>query len=470
MRVGQRPTRIPHFIHSVGVNYWDGFSLQPGWLPRTACYNPAVMELFRYLREGNWTTPFGYAFFTGMLAVGYYYNVTFVQLGLVDLGERLIGLSRTQVASSMAYLALITSLVALLVGIIMMKRGWSRRFIVKLRLAFGVILVQTILTALAPHLRSESGYLAWIAAASLALGVGVPVTFGMTVDLIPRRDRGYVAAAITALAYFAAPVFSAPWEIENFSRQMLFIMVPAVPILGLLAFKRFPFIERLAQQHTLPEFWYGRYVLRSEAGSERISWRLVGLIVLMFGVFFVDSLGFLRMTDTPRLMESAWTSPDPGPRLFIGWVHVAAAVAGGVLYSALPGRSLFYWIFGLFGLVHLMYTFPIRFGEPAAPPLMMPALYAMAVSLYTVVNFAIWADLSTPRTISRNAALGVALSGWSATFISTALAIRWGAAGLPLEQHLRIVDSLAILFFLAMLFVAWLPSKKEDSKIPPGRE
>jgi hypothetical protein len=77
-----------------------------------------------------------------------------------------------------------------------------------------------------------------------------------------------------------------------------------------------------------------------------------------------------------------------------------------------------------------------------------------------VVNFAIWADVSTPKNITRNAALGVALSGWSATFISTALAIRWGAEGVPLEDHLRIVDALAILFFLAMLIVAWLPIEK----------
>lgn len=428
------------------------------------------MDFFRHIRARNWTTLFGYALFTGMLSVGYYYNVTFVQLGLVDLGQRLIGLSRSQVAINMAYLALITSAVALAVGLLMMKRGWSRQFTTKLRLAFGVIAAQTILTIIAPHIRSEAGFLAWIVAASFALGVGVPVTFGMTVDLIPRRDRGYVAAAITAVTYFAAPILSAPWEIENFSRQMLVIMIPGVPVLGLLAFRRFAFIERLAQQHTQPEFWFGRYVRRDEPGSTRISWRLAGLILLMFGVFFVDSLGFLRMTETPFLMETAWTSPELAPRLAIAGFHVLAAFIGGVLYSALPGRSLFFWIFGIFGLVHLLYTFPFRIGPAESPPpLMTPLLYAMAVSLYTVVNFAIWADVSTPVTISRNAALGVALSGWSATFISTALAIQWEAAGVPLEQHLRIVDALAILFFLGMLVVAFLPGGGSQREVSHER-
>jgi MFS family permease len=422
------------------------------------------MELFGFVQSRNWTALFGYALFTGFLAVGYYYNVTFVQLGLVDLGVRLIGMERFQVANNMAYLALLTSATALVVGIGMMKMGWGKRFIIKLRLSFAVIVLQTILTAIAPYIGSQGGYLTWIIFASLALGVGVPVTFGMTVDLIPRRDRGYVAAIITAIAYFAAPVLSAPWEIEHFSRQMLLVMVPGVPVLGLLAFKKLSFIDRLAQQHKQPEFWFGRFVRRDESGSDRVSWKLAGLIFLMFGVFFVDSLGFLRMTETPFLMEEAWSSPDLGPRLFLGWVHVGAAFIGGVLYTNFPGRALFYWIFGLFGIVHLSYTFPFRIGGDTAPPLGLPALYSTAVSLYTVVNFAIWADVSTPRTITRNAALGVALSGWSATFISTALAIHWEAAGVPLDQHLRIVDSLAILFFLGMLVVAWLPTRRMKKK------
>jgi MFS family permease len=428
-----------------------------------SCLDNAIMDLIKHLKARRWTTIFGYALFTGMLAVGYYYNVTFVQLGLVDLGQRHVQLSRPEVANHMAYLALITSAVALAVGLALVRNGLSSSFIIKLRLAFAVITLQTLLTAAAPFIRSPQGFLAWIVLASLALGVGVPVTFGMTVDLIPRRDRGYVAGVITALTYFAAPVFSMPWRIENFSQQMLLVMIPALPVLGVLAFKRLAFIDRLAEQHLDPDFAYGRYTSRVEAGSQ-VSWKLVAMVLLMFGVFFVDSLGFLRMTETPSLMDSAWAAPEPGPRLLIGWVHVIAAIIGGILYTALPGRTLFYWIFGLFGMVHLMYTFPLRIGENPTPPLMLPVLYAIAVSLYTVLNFAIWADLSTPRTITRNAALGVALSGWSATFISTALAIRWEAAGVPLEEHLRLVDALAVLFFLALLGIAWFPKPQSAGR------
>ncbi len=186
----------------------------------------------------------------------------------------------------------------------------------------------------------------------------------------------------------------------------------------------------------------------------------------MFGVYFVDSLGFLRLLKTPLYMQSAWQSPELDARLLIGGMHVAGALAAGALYSALNLRHLFYWIFGIFALTHLQYSFHIRLTGSAGV-LSMPMLYALAVSLYTVVNFALWADLSTPETVSVNAALGVALSAWTATFLSTALAIRWQEA-LPLERHIQIVDSLAILFFLAMLAMAFFrPPGKRNREAQP---
>ncbi len=66
------------------------------------------MELFRYIRQRKWGTVLGYGFFVGMMAVGYYYNLTFVQLGLVNLGEHVIGMPDQRVALSMALLALVT--------------------------------------------------------------------------------------------------------------------------------------------------------------------------------------------------------------------------------------------------------------------------------------------------------------------------------------------------------------------------
>lgn len=402
----------------------------------------------------------GYAMFIGMMAVGYAYNVTFIQLGLHDLGMRVLGLSRQRVAFDMALLALITCVVALGMGWLMRRRGWSADFRAKLRMAAGVLAAQTALTAAVPLITNETLFIGWIVLASIALGVGVPVMFSMAVDLIPMRDRGLAAALITAAAYVMAEMLPAAWTIDAFRAQFLWLMVGGTVGMAAFAFTRLPIIaplrDALAEQHTRPAFAQGRFVHLDAAGQPRVSRRMIVFVALMFGVFFIDSLGFLRIVATPLYVTTAWQSPDIGVRLAIAVTHVIAALIGGVLYSSLDERNLFLWIFGIFGLVHLMYTLDTRFS-PAGPPILMPLMYATAVSLYTVLNFALWADLSTPRTVSFNVALGVALSGWTATFISTALAIRWEAAGMPIQEHLRIVDALALLFFLLMLGLVTAP-------------
>ncbi len=425
-----------------------------------------------YLWARRWATLFGYGLFVGMLATGYLYNLTFVQLGLPDLGTRVVGLSEARVAGAMAALALLTCLVALGCGWTMQRRGWSADLLVKLRLALAVVIAQTALTALALGVRSEGAFWAWIAAASLALGGGVPVTFSLTVDFIPVRDRGYAAALITAGAYFAAAVYPAGWQVETLARQLLPLMVAGVVALAVLALRPPPFVARLARQHEQPAFGIGRFVRAAppaarparfgQPGRSTTPRHLVGLVLVMFGVYFIDSLGFLRLVATPVYMTTAWQSPDLGPRLLIGGVHVVTALSAGVLYAALDEKSLFLWILGVFALNHLMYIFDTRLASGDAAVLAMPMLYATAVSLYTVLNFALWADLSTPRTVSFNTALGVALSGWTATFLSTALAITWRLAGMPLAQHFSLVAALALLLFLALLLVyAFQPPRHE---------
>jgi MFS family permease len=191
------------------------------------------MDFFLYLKARNWPVVTGYLLFISMMAIGYFYNVTFVQLGLKGFGRTAAGLPAATVAQQMALLALITCLVALSFGWWMQRQGWSTRLLLKLQLALGVVVVQTGLTAVAPHVSTPTGFLAWIVVCSLALGVGVPATFSLTTDLIPVRDRGYVAAVITAAAYFAAALFPGGWQIEPFSQAMLLIMLPGVALLGL---------------------------------------------------------------------------------------------------------------------------------------------------------------------------------------------------------------------------------------------
>jgi hypothetical protein len=83
----------------------------------------------------------------------------------------------------------------------------------------------------------------------------------------------------------------------------------------------------------------------------------------------------------------------------------------GVLYSSLGARNLFLWIFGIFALVHLMYSFQVRV-TPGSTTLVAPFLYAIAVSLYTVVNFAIWPDISGQIYLRRRQLVSMRHSAW----------------------------------------------------------
>ena len=424
------------------------------------------MDLLPFVRQRRWASLSGYLFFIGMMATGYYYNLTFVQFGLLDLGTRLVGMSEASVARSMALLALITSITAIGAGLGMMRLGWSRSLPIKLRLGFGVVLAQTLLTAGVGLVRTESAFVAWIVAASLALGIGVPAMFSMTVDLVPVRLRGMAGAWITAAAYFFANVLNFHWTIEWYQSLTLGIMAAGTLGMGVLAFVPLRITRQLAQQQQLPEYGRGRFVRPLADGKNTVRRSLWVLFFLMFGIYFIDSLGFLRLAHTPFFFETAWQSPELGPRLLIAVTHVVAALAAGVLYAALHEKELFLWVFGIFALVHLMYTLAIRSDATGGAALAQPFLYAIAVSLYTVINFAVWADISTPATVSRNTAVGVALSGWTATFASTALALQMRLQGVSLEMHLRIVDALAILFFLLVVGLLFFAPANSSNREP----
>lgn len=415
-----------------------------------------TVRLFEYVRAGEWDTVLGYALFVVLMAAGYYYNVTFVQLGLLDLGIRVVGMARTAVSAWMAGLALLTFVVAVATGVAMDRRGWSTNLRLKLRVLFGVVAVQFVLTLVAPTIRSVPAFGAWIVAASIVLGVGFPVSFSLAIDFVAVRDRGYVAAAITALTYVAANAYPLEWSIEVFGRVMIAAMVPGVVVLGLLASGRVgplnEFVAAVADQHR--EFGVGRFCRPDPVRTRSLAFAVP--LVLMFGVFFVDSLGFLRIIETPALVLSSWQSPSYATRLLIAAVHAVGALVAGVLYVNFDRERLFLWIFALFALTHVLYTsdlrvaawFPVLAQGP--PSVLNPLLYALAVSFYTTLNFALWPDLSTPGTVGTHTAVGIGTAGWLATFLSTALALYLRQVEFTLLSHLNLVNALALLLFFGL--------------------
>ena len=381
-----------------------------------------------------------------MLTAGYYYNLTFVQLGLIDLGTRRVGMAPEAGSGVMAGLALFTLLVAVVTGVSMDRRGWSTDLYVKLRTLFLVIAVQFVLTVVAPYVSTSGGFVLWVGVCSVALGVGIPVTFSFMIDFIPVRDRGYVAATIAGLSFFAAALYPVEWSIESFSTVMSVAMVPAVVALAVVSVRRFSFIDQLARQHE--EFGTGRFCRPSPVRTK--SFAFWSLVVLMFGVFFIDSLGFLRIIETPAYIYTSWQSPEVSTRVFIAVTHVVGALVAGVLYTNFSRKWIFLWVLGLFAFTHLLYVFHVRFGAGGTPPLILPMFYVIAVSFYTTLNFALWPDLSTAETVGTHTALGVGISGWLATFFSTALALYSEGVGLSLLTHLRYVNALSLLFVVSL--------------------
>ena len=416
------------------------------------------------------STAAGIAVFVAFMAAGYAYNVTFVQLGVTDLGRRLVGLDDAQVAGAMAMLAIVTAVVAVAVGVWMGRAGVGRDLVRKLRIATVVVAGQTVLTVLAPLVGSEPAFHAWVLLTALALGVGVPVTFSLTVHLVPVRRRGLAAAGVTAIAYAFAPLGSGDWTIEPLARTFTVGMLLGTAALALLAWRDWPLVRAWSRQHERTAFGVGRY-LRGTGGEAHAApgvqaaarVRLVSVLALLFVVFFVDSLGFLRLVDTPFYVAETWRAAEWGPRVTIAVAHVIAAFVGGTLYAALGERSLLAWVLGAFVLVHLGYQLDAQLGLGDGSTLGIPVLYAVAVSLYTVVTFAVWADLSTPDTIGLHAALGVAASAWTATFLATALALRWAAAGVPFERHVALVNGVALPAFLVLLVVIVWPRPRAEA-------
>ena len=414
-------------------------------------------------QDDGWTVAAGIATFVLLMAAGYAYNVTFVQLGVTDLGRRLLGLSDGRVAAAMALMAVVTAALAVAVGVWMGRAGVGRDLRRKLRIATVVVAGQTLLTALAPYVPNEGAFFAWVLGTAIALGVGVPVTFGLTVHLVPVPARGLAAAAVTAIAYAYAPLGSGDWTVEPLARTFAVAMVFGTLVLAALGWLDLGLVRRWARQHERRAFGVGRY-LRGPGGDAAGATRrrLLVVLALLFVVFFVDSLGFLRLVDTPLYMAETWRAAEWGPRLAIAIAHVVAAVIGGVLYGALGERALLAWVLGAFVLVHLGYQIDARAGFGDGGALGIPLLYALAVSLYTVVTFAVWADLSTPDTIGLHAALGVAASAWTATFLATGLALRWAEAGMSFERHVGLVNAFALPTFLALLLVIVWPRRRPE--------
>lgn len=409
------------------------------------------MQLTAFVRARQWHPLLGYLLYIVSLTAGYYYTLSFVQLGLTDLALRRLDLSPTAVAVTLGGFAVFTAGTAICTGVVMDRRGWGTNLYVKFRILFLALAGQLVLTVSILSVSTTAGLVAWLIGCSLTLGLAIPAGFSLMLDLIPVADRGYVAAVVAGGSFFLAATVPLEWQIEAFVSTATVVLVPAVLGFGLLSVTRFTAVDTLAVQHTQAAFGVGRFC--RSAPVQTVSVAFWGPLVLLFGAFFVDSLGFIRILEEPVYAATSWQSTAVPVRLVIAVGHVISALIAGFLYTNVGRNAVFVGAFGLFVAAHLLYGLDSRGILSGVPGLILPLLYAAAVSFYTTLNFALWPDLSTAATIGTHTAIGVGGAGWLATFLATAVALYADGLALSFETHLAYVNVFSAIGFVVAVFL-----------------
>ena len=381
-----------------------------------------------------------------VLTAAYYYNLTFVQLGLTDLGLEQLGLSPELVGVGMGVLALVTLGTTVLSGYLMDRFGLGAAVQAKFRVLFGIVFLQLLVTYAVTGVASFWQFLVWICVCSLLLGTAIPFAFSLLGDLVAPAIRGYAAGAVAGGAFFLAALFPFTWEIEQFVPSAILVLTTAALVLGTLSVpglgRRFESLSHTAGQPTSPD-----------GPSEMASTGAIVGVVLLFGTFFVDSLGFVRIVEDPDYVEALWQSADLDTRVLIAVTHVAGGMVAGLVYVKLRHVWLLAGSLALFVTAQFLYVFDILSGGPTALATASSLVYVVAVSCYTTVAFALWPDLAPPGLIGRYTGVGIGVSGWLATFTSTAFALVSEQAQVPLALHLSVVGLTSVAFLVAAVLV-----------------
>ncbi len=381
-----------------------------------------------------------------VLATAYYYNLTLVQLGVTDIGMQRLGLAMEVVAAAMGLLALVTLAVTLLSGTLIDRWGWGARTVRKCRVLFGIVLLQIGVTALLPAVASLLGFLLWIVACAVLLGAAIPVAFSLMIDLVAPSLRGYAAGTVTGCAFALAVLVPYEWAVGNFVPAAVAVLSPAAVVLGVVAGA-----PRLVDE---PGDQTGRGIdgTRTNEPIRGRSWAvtapLVGGVLLLFGAFFIDSLGFVRIIEQAQYVETSWQSSAITVRGTLAGTHIVGGLAAGAVYTKRRPLWVFAAAFALFGLAQCLYVYDIVVGGPSVLTTIIPLVYILAVSSYTTVAFALWPDLATTETIGRYTAVGIGVGAWTATFSSTALALVSELVQLQIAWHLAVVAGLSAVFLL----------------------
>ncbi|MBD3352856.1 MAG: hypothetical protein GF364_15330 [Candidatus Lokiarchaeota archaeon] len=383
-----------------------------------------------------WSVYFPYLFVTCMLVANYLSGVKLVQLGIPHLGGVVCSVPEAKLNLLMALMAVNACVVGIISGFLLNKVSLqikSRLFIL-----LGSFGIQGAITFFANFLSEPFHFTIWIIVFSLVLGFLLCQPFVFVFLLIPSKNRGILAGLITGLAYLVGNMSMVEWTFKGLSLETIIVTIP----LGILI------LIALFNLDKLKLLDFNEEKEKTHYSDKRNIYSFGIIVVLMFGVYFVDSFGFLRLKGEPFFLLM-WGGKF-GVKIWLGIVHLISALIMGWIYQK-RGKygPMIVFISAFIGFIvgDLLFA-----SYPSGSLLLVSSyIYCSAVSFYTINGFILWADLSDKTNISGRAGIGIGIGGWLSSFLSTALTEEIMNI-IEFKYHLIITALLAGFFLVISLF------------------
>ncbi|MHA1819806.1 MAG: MFS transporter [Promethearchaeota archaeon] len=367
-----------------------------------------------------------------IMTSGYITSIKLIQLGLPDFGKRILGLDSGFVSIVMVLLGLAGLAGCILMGYLLYKFKWD--IYKRLSVLLVGFMITDFLLILTDSVNSGTSYLIWMVLFGLAAGISTPVTFSLMFDLLPQKYRGLISGLFVASIYFLGAASMQEWKFEVFRGdpiRQLFI----VPVIFLLIIFLRPFSDtKIEENVNLPQ---------------KYNINFTSFLLLLSLILFIDSFGFLRVIGDPNILSETWQGPFSF-RLYIGLVHLISAILLGIFYDKIKPLNILLISLILFMVSDFMIGV---FAWGTAVKYLYVLLYAPAVSAYTLVMFALIADMSNKDTIFKHIAIGIAIFGWFISYLSTGLSETLTLLNVSFSVHLVLTSALSLVSILIFYFL-----------------
>ena len=203
----------------------------------------------------------------------------------------------------MGLLAAVTLVVTLTTGYLIDRESRGTATLWKCRVLFAIVVLQVAVTYLLTTVSSLPEFLLWLVGCSVLLGAAIPFAFTLMLDLIAPSERGYAAGAAVGCAFFGC---LSPRPVDGRTVRSRCRRCPAPD--RARARGRLGWTTRWETRASRRR-WRARGTRRRRdrectiASPNGAASRRSGTAVRRI---FLDSLGFVRIIETPNLVERSW--------------------------------------------------------------------------------------------------------------------------------------------------------------------